>query len=68
MIRTRVCPRRLMRPAQPYLRAWSWREKGAMAYIYPDPARVPSDIIEGVGFIDTVMGARAEEALQKVTK
>ena len=63
-IKTHVCPRKLARPAQPYLRAHQWREKSALQYLFPDPSRIPAHVVEGIDLIDAEVNERMMKTLE----
>jgi NMD protein affecting ribosome stability and mRNA decay len=44
------CPRKMMREATPYLRAFSWYKSGNLRSMYPD--EIPSNVAEAIELID----------------
>lgn len=61
---THTCPRKLMAPASPFIKAFNWAEKGRLGHMYPE-GELPAFVGEAIDLIGSEMHKIQEAEMEK---
>lgn len=64
---TYTCPRRLMAPAGPFIKAFNWAEKGRLGHLYP-AGEMPAFVGEAIDLIGSEMHKIQEAEMEKARR
>lgn len=64
---TDTCPRKMMRPAGGFVKAYNWAEAGRLDHLYP-PGTLPAFVAEAIDLIASEMSDIQKEEMEEARK